>query len=411
MLHVLYIDLAPSPGGSIHSLHQLVSHLDRSEVQPSVALSVLLDFDAFDRLGIPVRRVRTPWWEGPGAGPVDRLRRGPVGERMRRPGIQGRLWHRLGDLRRLGRDLLPAARTLAQVYRQARPDLVHLNDAIPLVRPALLASRWTGVPALVHARSFLLPTAFDRRALTPAIAGMIFISRAVAEAQLAALPRRPASCVIPNALDLTQFDDAVDATPVRAELGIPPGVPLVGMVGRIAPWKGQLVFVEAMARLHRRRPDLYGVIVGAAEGASGERYRQAVSDRIAALGLAERLYLVGHRRDVPRLMAAVDAVAHCSVQPEPFGRVIIEGMAAGRPVVASAAGGSVEIITDGVDGLLTPPNDPDALAAALERLLADRNLARRLGQAARQTVASRYRIDQHAAAVQAFYDDLLSQHR
>lgn len=411
MSHVLFIDLAPSPGGSIHSLYQLVSHLDRTQVEPSVALSVLLDFDAFDRLDVPVRRVRTPWWEGSGAGPVDRLRSGPVGEVMRRSRARSWLWHRLGDLRRLWRDLLPTARILAQLYRHARPDLVHLNDAVPLVRPALLASRWTGVPALVHARSFLLPTAYDERFLAPAIAGMIFISQAVADAQLAAMSHRPAFRVIPNAVDPAQFSAAVDPATVRAELGVAANVPLVGMFGRIAPWKGQHVFVEAMALLRRHRPDALGVIVGAAEGESGRRFQEQVIGLIDALDLADGVRLLGHRPDVPRLLAAVDVVAHCSVQPEPFGRVIIEGMAAGRPVVASAAGGSLEIITDGVDGLLTPPRDPKALAEALERLLADPALRRRLAAAARQTVVARYSIDRHVAAVQAFYADVLHRRR
>jgi glycosyltransferase involved in cell wall biosynthesis len=180
------------------------------------------------------------------------------------------------------------------------------------------------------------------------------------------------------------------------------------MFGRIAPWKGQHVFVEALALLVQQYPTVHGLIAGAAEGDSGAAYALEVQAAIDALGLAGRLHMLGFRADVPDLLAAVDCVAHCSVAPEPFGRVIIEGMAAGRPVVAAAAGGALEIIADGVDGLLTPPGDVRALAQALGRLLADPAEAARLGQAGRATVAQRYQAAAHAQAVQAFYERVLA---
>lgn len=403
---ILFVDLAPSPGGSVLSLHQLVSHLDRQRFEPVVVLSSVLTFEGFDRLGAgPVIRVRTPWWEQPRGGLVDRVRGGQVGEHVRhsrQPALRA-LWHGLGDVRRLWRDLLPTTRVFTRLLRQLRPDLVHLNDALPLVRPALAACRLTGTPALTHVRSFLLPTAGDRRWLAPALRGLIFNSQAVAAAQLAALPSSLPYEIIPNAVDLTEFDGPVDVTAVRSELGVPPAAPLIGMFGRIAPWKGQHVFVEALDLLIAQHPTVHGVIVGAAEGESGAAYARTVQARVQALGLAERVHLVGFRHDVPRLLAAVDCVAHCSVEPEPFGRVIIEGMAAGRPVVATAAGGAAEIVTDGVDGLLTPPGDAAALAHALSRLLVNPDEARRLGQAGRATVAQRYEVTAHVAAVQAFY--------
>jgi glycosyltransferase involved in cell wall biosynthesis len=240
---------------------------------------------------------------------------------------------------------------------------------------------------------------------------MIFISQAIARAHLAATPLLRHYAVIPNAVDLGDYAGPVDREAVRAALGVPAGAPLLVMAGRISPWKGQHIFVDALARVRETHPSTHGAIVGLAEEADGPGYAGRVHAQAEALGLAQHLHMAGFRRDMPQVLAAADVVVHCSVKPEPFGRVIIEGMAASRPVVASALGGAAEIIADGVDGLLTPAGDPAALAEALRRLLADPDQRERLGQAGRATVARRYQVDAHVRAVQAFYERVLAARR
>ena len=147
------------------------------------------------------------------------------------------------------------------------------------------------------------------------------------------------------------------------------------------------------------------------EEADGPGYAGRVQAQAEALGLGRHLHMAGFRGDIPQVLRAADVVVHCSVKPEPFGRVIIEGMAAGRPVVASALGGAAEIISDGLDGLLAPAGDAVALAAALNRLLADPEERRRLGEAAQRTVAQRYQVDAHVQAVRTFYERVLAERR
>ena len=183
------------------------------------------------------------------------------------------------------------------------------------------------------------------------------------------------------------------------------------MAGRISPWKGQHIFVEALARVRETHPAVHGVIVGLAEEADGPGYAGRVQAQAEALGLGRHLRMAGFRSDMPQVLRAADVVVHCSVKPEPFGRVIIEGMAAGRPVAASALGGAAEIISDGVDGLLTPAGDAAALAAALNRLLADPLERQRLGEAAQRTVAQRYQVAAHVQAVLTFYQRVLAERR
>ena len=408
MTRILYIDLSPNPGGSTISLFQLVSHLDRARFQPLVVLSEPNAFDRFDHIGAPVVRVRTPQWEARQESMVDRLRASKLGDEMRNQPQRAGWWHFLGDLRRYGRDVLPVVPSLRRIIHEFQPDLIHLNDGIQMVRHGALAARLSRRPAICHYRAFDPPLSIDRVVAAPGIAGWVFISQAVAEAQFAAMARPRCWQVIPNAIDLHDFDQPVDVAEVRASLDVPAGAPLIGMVGRVAPWKGQHVFVEALALASATQPEVHGVIVGLAEELDGPGYADQVRQRAVELGLGARLHMVGHRGDVPQVLAALDIAVHCSVRPEPFGRVIIEGMAARVPVVASSAGGAAEIIADGVDGVLTPPGDAEALAHALVRLLADPGERGRIGQAGRRTAEQRYQIDAHVSAICAFYERVLS---
>lgn len=414
MIRVLYIDLCPSPGGSNVSLLHLVSHLDRRQVQPLVALAAVNPFTRFEEAGIAVARVHTPRWERGPASPAasaERLQSGKLAETMRSSPGRARIWRTAGGARRLARDEVPVALALRRILRSFRPHLVHLNDVLPLNRPGAMASRSAGLPVVCHCRSFDTATPAEIRWLLPGVDGMIFISQAIAAAHLAAMPPLRHYAIIPNAVDLADYAGPVDRAAVRAALGVPIDAPLLVMAGRISPWKGQHVFVEALARVRETHPAVHGVIVGLAEEADGPGYASRVQAQAEALGLGPYLHLAGFRSDMPQVLGAADVVVHCSVKPEPFGRVIIEGMAAGRPVAASALGGAAEIISDGVDGLLTPAGDAAALAAALDRLLADPLERQRLGEAAQRTVAQRYQVAAHVQAVLTFYQRVLAERR
>jgi len=183
---------------------------------------------------------------------------------------------------------------------------------------------------------------------------------------------------------------------------------VVGMVGRLTPWKGQDVFLRAFAAAF---PDggAKGKIVGAA--LFGEAEFEAELRALASeLGIADRVEFVGHSDGVAREMADMDIVVHSSVVPEPFGQVVVEAMAAGCAVIASDGGGPAEVITDDVDGLLVPMGDCEALRRALCRLAADPVLRRRLGAAA-VSGAMRFTPERVAEEVEATYRLVASAHR
>ncbi|MGN6695248.1 MAG: glycosyltransferase, partial [Aquihabitans sp.] len=145
----------------------------------------------------------------------------------------------------------------------------------------------------------------------------------------------------------------------------------------------------------------------AATDPQGDAYELVIRSAIAELGVADQVVFAGSRRDVADLLAISDIAVHSSTEPEPFGRVIVEAMAAGRPVIASDEGGVPEIIDDGVTGVLVRPGDVGALAAAIGGLLDDPEGAAAMGRRAATAANERFSAAAHATQIQAIYDDVL----
>jgi glycosyltransferase involved in cell wall biosynthesis len=185
----------------------------------------------------------------------------------------------------------------------------------------------------------------------------------------------------------------------RAELGVGDDEVLVGSFGRLQRWKGQDVFVAAAAQVARARPKSRFVVVGGSVFGLEPEYFENLRRDAAAADLADRLRFTGFRSDVPRLMAACDIVCHTSRVPEPFGLVIIEAMALGRPVIATIGGGPSEIIADDSLGLLVPPEDPGALAGAMIALIDAPEQRQKLGARGRDLVRAQFSIEVMAAAL------------
>lgn len=219
-------------------------------------------------------------------------------------------------------------------------------------------------------------------ALLPA-QGILACSIAGARAQARMLPPRPLSVVYPG-VELARFDPACLPTSAEARrrLGLPASGPLIGIVGRLQHWKGIHVLLEAMPSVLKQYPDAHCVVVGGPHALEAE-YAPYLERRIEEMDLTQAVTLAGLQSNVPEWMQALDVFVHASDR-EPFGIVIIEAMALGKPVIAGNSGGPTEIITDGTDGLLTPFGDAPALAAAILRYLKDPALAHRLGLAARE---------------------------
>jgi glycosyltransferase involved in cell wall biosynthesis len=201
--------------------------------------------------------------------------------------------------------------------------------------------------------------------------------------------------VIPNGIALDRFS-AVGPDGVRAEWGVPPSRALLTVIGRLHPAKGHARLVGALARLKAWGVDCHCLFVGDGE------LRVELERQVRGAGLDRVITFTGQRNDIPRLLAATDVLVVPS-RWEGLPIVLLEGMAMGCAVVATAVGGIPGVITHGRDGVLVSPGDVAELAAALKRLVGDDSLRVRLGRAAQETVRSRYSVARTAAAYEALY--------
>lgn len=246
------------------------------------------------------------------------------------------------------------------------------------------AAWWGGVPAAWYQHGLARSPGWMERlvALVPA-RGVLACSDAAASVQRQRWPARPTRTVHP-CIELDRFDPATLPSPAEARrrLGLPAEGPLVGIVGRLQRWKGIHVFIEALPLIRAAHPRAHGVVVGGAH-ALEPGYSDYVEGLTQRAGSASPVTLAGFQENVPLWMQAMDVVVHAS-DHEPFGMVIVEAMALGKPVVAGASGGPPEIITDGKDGLLAPYGDAEALAQQVLRFLDHPDLQRSAGEAARR---------------------------
>ncbi len=306
--------------------------------------------------------------------------------------------------------LTDALRISRHVARRAKPHrLIYANSQKSFVVSAaagLLARR----PVAWHLRDILAPPHFSgtnvRAAVTLAnlrAARVIANSRATAAAFVGAGGHESLVRVVHNGIDPAPFDAVTVeiAAETRAALGVPAGAFVVSLFGRFHPWKGQQVLLDALAVL----PRVHVLFVGAPLFGE-DAFASALQAQAAKTGVADRAHFLGFRSDVPELMRASDAIVHASVYPEPFGRVIVEGMLAERPVIATRAGGVTEIVDDDT-GMLVPPNDAGALVAAIESLAADPARAAQI--AARGAVRARaeFSVAAMVRGVQEAVSDLL----
>lgn len=415
---IAFVDLAPRPGGSIVSLLLLAQGLAErrrlgDDPAPLYRLAVVLN-----AANPAVARFRDSGFFAGGVltigsrqglgddypALVERARSsGPLARLRRLPAFLA-AWQGAGALRRLLADTLPQARRLRNLLAPVQPDLVHLNDIVPVSRAGILAASWLQRPIVCHVRA-LDPLTWTDRWLTRRVDGFIYISQAVADQQRQAGAQVRRGQVAPNAVNPDDFPPTLRSGAARQELGIAHDAFVVGSLGRLVTWKGHHVALTAFAAFARQCPTAHLLIVGAPDVAEPD-LEQSLRRLAVELGIADRVTFAGQRDDVPQVMATLDVLCHCAIEPEPFGRVVIEGMASRRPVIASAAGGVLEIIESGVNGLLVPPGDSAALAAALTDLWQHPLEAARLAAAGRERVETHYTLAQHVAGVEAMYDDI-----
>jgi glycosyltransferase involved in cell wall biosynthesis len=340
---------------------------------------------------------------------------GPFHDRLQQAGVDTTILPAPKALSSVRRDgglstalkTIPGVCSLAwRLSRIARSYDVVLANSQKSMLVAALAGVLARRPVVWYLRDLLTPAHFGSLQLRVAVAvANTCVSRVIANShatkqalvEIGGDPDRIA--VVHNGLDERPFQavSSADVAEVRAELDLPASG-VVGVFSRLAAWKGQHVLLEAVRAL----PEVTVLLVGDALFPEDEQYAEQLRHRIHEWGLGERVRMTGFRDDIPVLMRACDAVLHTSTAPEPFGRVLVEGMMAGRPVIATEEGGPAEIITNGRTGLLIPSENVKALQEAIQFILGNSDIAEcmaRKGHEHAQSVFSATRMIANARSV------------
>jgi glycosyltransferase involved in cell wall biosynthesis len=304
----------------------------------------------------------------------------------------------------------PNVVTLRRLIRTHHIDIVHTFGFMHLQAP--IAAHLERIPLVWHLND-VNPGLMLRAALVPwvrAWADVVAItSRAVGQHyfQDHTAPNDRVHVLYPP-IDTEKFNPTVDATSVRAELGIPTNAPVIGSVGNLSPGKGFEFFLEAAAQIQRRFPAAKFLIVGLVLD-NRKRYFKALLERREKLGLTNDALFLGQRHDIPQLMAAMTIAVHAS-EAESGPMVVMEASASGRPVVATDVGGPRELLEDGVTGILVEPRSPAQIADAVLRLLENPAIAGQMGKCGVRRMREQFSLDVCADARIRAYEAAMKSH-
>jgi glycosyltransferase involved in cell wall biosynthesis len=369
---VLYVNTPTYTGGAEISLLTLMHALDRERYRPLLVTSGEGQLaEEARRYGIPIAIQEFPWF------------------RKRYP------WRYPASILRL-----------AFTLRRSRAALVHTN-CDHCLRYVMRACQLCRLPYVSHVRDFVRAwfQPANLLALNRASA-VVANSQAVATACIEAGVAPARVRVIYNPVDVALYQQAgdIDRRQIRIAFGLPADAFIVGIVGQIQASKGHGELLEAAPQVFAAIPNAHFAVVGEAFTAETRAFKDQLLRSATEGDFADRVHFLGFRRDVPTVMHALDVLAVPSWS-ESFGRVVVEGLAAGCPVISTNAGGIPEIISDGVTGLLITPQDPHVLAEAILRLATNPSLReqfRRIGPSRAQD----FGVEQHVHQMQALYDDV-----
>lgn len=296
---------------------------------------------------------------------------------------------------------------LCRAIRRTRACLLHSNSTTAHLAGGVAAKRM-GIPSIWHVRDLapLGPLGYFLGRMSDKI---VAISQAVARSVRCYANANQIE-VVHNGIDADSFAAQARPGALRAELNLAPNAALVGMVAQMAPWKGHRVFLDAVHRVSQRLPNVNAVLVGADLFGYHTDYAAELHRRQQEAGLSETVRFLGYRRDVPTVMADLDVLVAPSFD-EPFGRVALEAMALGKPVVASDTGGLPEVVAHEVTGRICREGDAAAFASAVAELLTDKARAAQLGAAGRERVAQLFSAERMARRMTEIYEELADAHR
>lgn len=297
-------------------------------------------------------------------------------------------------------------RAWARLLAEQQIDLVHINNACGYDHDLMLACRLKGIPCVVHERGIQPNIDFRSRYFANHSDGVIAISDAVGNNLAHFGVREDRIIRINDSIDPDRLK--IESTPavIRKQFSIPLHAPLIGIVGNIKPWKGQLHVAQAIGILAKKQPELHCIFVG---HIADQQYADEISQLVKNMQLDDRVHFTGYQARPTEFMNAMDIVIHASIDPEPFGIVLLEAMSIGKPLIATAHGAPLEIVVDGKTGYLVQPGDAESLAEKILYLLDNPQIASDIAARGNQRLLEKYTIDRAIKKIESVYTRLLSQ--
>ena len=290
--------------------------------------------------------------------------------------------------------------------RRNRIDIVHMNN-INFNRDWILGCRVARIPCVSHIRGIMIYVSPVTRFITQLVNRIVCISDAVHDSLIRCGYKPEKLKIVHNGIDPEGLLPDKDNAILRAELNLGDSKHVIGVVGNVKRWKGQDVVIRAMGEVINEYPDCKCLIVG--DTAEKDRpYRKELETLIKELRLDKSVVFTGSIKNVANPMSLMDIVIHSSVEPEPFGRVIIEAMSLGKPVIASRAGGAAEIIQEPEFGLMHKPGDSEELSQKIKTLLGSPSERESLGAAGRRRVESQFHYKTNSHRMMELYHSCLN---
>lgn len=400
--NILLIENSIGLSGSAISLCNLVSNLDSRLYCPTVILS-RAEQEVYCRRFFPAsvetRVIRCG----------DSLKFKPLAKRLGRSAagtspFLSRLFFSCLSILDLLLVLLPYICRMYSFARKRRIDLVHHNNGFDVA--AIILAKLLRVPIIAYQRGGEWDSPMVR--FLSKFVGQYIANSETTRNDLKRIGVDPAKIqVIFPPVDFSKYDYRLDSTKQRHEFASFDSKPCFGILGTLLEWKGHRTFLKAASHVIRTIPEARAFIVGGLPDGN-VAFERELKSLANELGIADRVLFTGFRDDIPEIIQLLDVVVHTSIDPEPFGRVLIEAMAMKKPVVASNAGGPTEIIEEGKSGYLVTPGADQIYADRIILLLSDKGLARQMGEEAYSQAMSRFSISPHIEQVQKIYHKILA---
>lgn len=380
-------------GGSYYSLFFLVTGLDKTLYRPLVVFyKENMIMEKMKEAGVDTMLLHPP-------APVTLIHGGKKGGNNEVIFRLLKIIQKIPNFMKLF--LLPTLRNYLILGRQ-RIDIVHLNNSIVHNHDWMLAAMLRNIPCITHERGINDKFPFLARYFGKRLYAIICISDAVRQNMNSHGVDFENMVTIHNGYDPEAAVVRTSPEAIRARHGILHGDLTLGIVGNIKEWKGQETVVRSVAVIKRQFPHVKCLIVGDTSD-SDMYYEKRIRDVAERMDLAGNIIFTGFQKNVLDYINVMDILIHASITPEPFGRVLLEGMALKKPLVGANAGAVPEIVEEGVTGRTFTPGDPEALAAAVCSIASDESLMKQMGEKGHQRLMEKFHIHRNVKETERIY--------